>query len=95
MSFSPPTSTSVPIHFLKTKNRTRIQHPSGATPTDLSYRECLSPSASPPPRATRYGTSSFPSFKCPHRVERIGVLGDGGKYTVWSAPRSKKNATSM
>ncbi|KAH8979004.1 hypothetical protein EDB92DRAFT_2107751 [Lactarius akahatsu] len=46
-----------------------------------------------PPTSTS-GTSSSLSIQCPHHVKRIGVLGDGGKYTVWSAPRSRKNATS-
>jgi hypothetical protein len=26
------------------------------------------------------GDFFIPSFQCPHRVERVGVLGDGGKW---------------
>ena len=26
------------------------------------------------------GDFFLPSFKCPHRVERVGVMGDGGKW---------------
>lgn len=27
------------------------------------------------------GDFFIPAFQCPHRVERIGTLGDGGKWT--------------
>lgn len=26
------------------------------------------------------GDFFLPSFRCPHRVERIGIMGDGGKW---------------
>jgi hypothetical protein len=30
---------------------------------------------------TSPGDFFIPAFQCPHRVERIGTLGDGGKWT--------------
>jgi hypothetical protein len=30
---------------------------------------------------TRLGDFFIPAFQCPHRVERVGTLGDGGKWT--------------
>lgn len=55
------------------------------SPTDSSHLPAHSP------RLIFSGDFFLPSFQCPHRVERIGTMGDGGKWVCGIDRIAKQN----